>query len=120
NQIKVEDAAPYAAEDAEITLRLHQHLWPELAAIESLKRVFTTIEMPLLPVLSHIERNGALVDAKLLGQQSIELGQRMVELERAAYELAGQEFNLGSPKQLGVILFEQQKLPIIKKTPTGA
>lgn len=120
NQIKVEDAAPYAAEDADITLRLHQHLWPELEALESLKRVFTTIEMPLLPVLSHIERNGALVDAKLLGQQSIELGQRMVELERAAYELAGQEFNLGSPKQLGVILFEQQKLPIIKKTPTGA
>lgn len=120
NQIKVEDAAPYAAEDADITLRLHQCLWPELAQIASLKQVFTTIEMPLLPVLSHIERNGTLVDAKLLGQQSIELGRRMIELERTAYDLAGREFNLGSPKQLGVILFEQQKLPVIKKTPTGA
>jgi DNA polymerase-1 len=120
NQIKVEDAAPYAAEDADITLRLHQQLWPQLAAIESVKKVFTDIEIPLLPVLSHIERNGALVDAKLLGEHSIELGQRMVELERKAYDIAGQEFNLSSPKQLGVILFEQQKLPVIKKTPTGA
>ena len=120
NQIKVEDAAPYAAEDADITLRLHQRLWPELEAIPSLKRVFTDIEMPLVPVLSNIERNGALVDANLLGQQSIELGERMVELERKAYDIAGQEFNLGSPKQLGAILFDQLKLPIIKKTPTGS
>ena len=120
NQIKVEDAAPYAAEDADITLRLHQRLWPELEAIASLKRVFIDIEMPLLPVLSTIERNGALVDAKLLGQQSIELGERMVELERKAYDIAGQEFNLGSPKQLGAILFDQLKLPVIKKTPTGS
>jgi DNA polymerase-1 len=120
NQIKVEDAAPYAAEDADITLRLHQRLWPELEAIASLKRVFTDIEMPLLPVLSAIERNGALVDARLLGQQSIELGERMVELERKAYDIAGQEFNLGSPKQLGAILFDQLKLPVIKKTPTGS
>jgi DNA polymerase-1 len=120
NQIKIEEAAPYAAEDADITLRLHQHLWPELVRIESLRRVFSEIEIPLLPVLSHIERNGALVDAKLLGQQSIELGQRLVELERKAFEIAGEEFNLGSPKQLGVILFEKQQLPVIKKTPTGA
>ena len=120
NQITVEDAAPYAAEDADITLRLHQRLWPELEAIPSLKRVFTDIEMPLVPVLSNIERNGALVDAKLLGQQSIELGERMVELERKAYDIAGQEFNLGSPKQLGAILFDQLKLPVIKKTPTGS
>ena len=120
NQIKVEDAAPYAAEDADITLRLHQRLWPELEAIPSLKRVFTDIEMPLVPVLSNIERNGALVDANLLGQQSIELGERMVELERKAYDIAGQEFNLGSPKQLGAILFDQLKLPVIKKTPTGS
>ena len=76
--------------------------------------------MPLLPVLSAIERNGALVDARLLGQQSIELGERMVELERKAYDIAGQEFNLGSPKQLGAILFDQLKLPVIKKTPTGS
>lgn len=120
NQIKVEDAAPYAAEDADITLRLHQRLWPELEAIPSLKRVFTDIEIPLVPVLSNIERNGALVDANLLGQQSIELGERMVELERKAYDIAGQEFNLGSPKQLGAILFDQLKLPVIKKTPTGS
>ncbi|HTF84734.1 MAG TPA: DNA polymerase I [Cellvibrio sp.] len=120
NQITVENAAPYAAEDADITLRLHQRLWPELEAIPSLKRVFTDIEMPLVPVLSNIERNGALVDANLLGQQSIELGERMVELERKAYDIAGQEFNLGSPKQLGAILFDQLKLPVIKKTPTGS
>ena len=119
NQLKVEDAGHYAAEDADITLRLHQFFWPQLAQVESLKKVFCDIEMPLVPVLSHIERNGALVDAKLLGQHSIELGERMVQLERKAYEIAGQEFNLSSPKQLGVILFEQQKLPVIKKTPTG-
>ncbi len=119
NQLKVEDAGHYAAEDADITLRLHQFFWPQLEKISTLKSVFETIEMPLLPVLSHIERNGALVDAKLLGQQSIELGERLVQLERKAYDIAGQEFNLSSPKQLGVILFEQQKLPILKKTPTG-
>jgi DNA polymerase-1 len=119
NQIKVEDAARYAAEDADITLRLHQRLWPELEAIAPLKQVFTDIEMPLLTVLSRIERNGALVDARQLGQQSIELGERMQTLERQAFDLAGQEFNLSSPKQLGVILFEQQQLPVIKKTPTG-
>lgn len=120
NQIKVEDAAPYAAEDADITLRLHQRIWPELDAVPSLKKVFTSIEMPLLPVLSNIERNGAFVDARLLGQQSIELGERMVELERKAFDIAGQAFNLGSPKQLGAILFDQLKLPVIKKTPTGS
>lgn len=120
NQIKVEEAAPYAAEDADLALRLHQQLWPELAQSDPLKQVFEKIEMPLLPVLSRIERHGALVDAKLLGQQSLELGQRMVELERKAFELAGEEFNLGSPKQLGTILFEKQQLPVIKKTPTGA
>jgi DNA polymerase-1 len=119
NQLKVEEAGHYAAEDADITLRLHQFFWPQLEKIAPLKSVFETIEMPLLPVLSHIERNGALVDAKLLGQQSIELGERLVQLERKAYDIAGQEFNLSSPKQLGVILFEQQKLPVLKKTPTG-
>lgn len=120
NQIKVEDAVPYASEDADITLRLHQRLWPELSSESSLVKIFEDVEMRLLPVLSSVERNGAFVDAKLLGQQSIELGERMVALERQAYDIAGQEFNLGSPKQLGVILFEQQKLPVIKKTPTGA
>ena len=120
NQLPLESAGDYAAEDADITLRLHQAIWPELKKINSLVGVFNDIEMPLVSVLSTIERNGALVDAKLLGQQSIELGKRLTELERKAYEIAGQEFNLSSPKQLGVILFEQQKLPIIKKTPTGA
>jgi DNA polymerase I len=120
NQLKIEDAGHYAAEDADITLRLHQFFWPQLDQIPSLKSVFETIEMPLIPVLSHIERNGALVDANLLGKHSIELGERLTQLERNAYEIAGQEFNLSSPKQLGVILFEQQKLPIIKKTPTGS
>lgn len=119
NQLKVEEAGHYAAEDADITLRLHQFFWPQLEKIPTLKSVFESIEMPLLPVLSHIERNGALVDAKLLGQQSIELGERLVQLERKAYEIAGKEFNLSSPKQLGVILFEEQKLPVLKKTPTG-
>jgi DNA polymerase-1 len=120
NQLKVEDAGHYAAEDADITLRLHQFFWPQLTKISTLKSVFETIEMPLVPVLSRIERNGALVDANLLGKQSIELGERLVQLERKAYDIAGQEFNLSSPKQLGVILFEQQKLPVLKKTPTGS
>ena len=119
NQLKIEDAGYYAAEDADITLRLHEFFWPQLENIPSLKKVLETIEMPLVPVLSHIERNGALVDANLLGKHSIELGDRLTQLERKAYEIAGQEFNLSSPKQLGIILFEQQKLPIIKKTPTG-
>jgi len=120
NQLKIEDAGHYAAEDADITLRLHQFFWPQLEQIASLKSVFETIEIPLIPVLSHIERNGALVDANLLGKHSIELSVRLTQLERKAYEIAGQEFNLSSPKQLGVILFDQQKLPIIKKTPTGS
>ncbi|GGY85835.1 DNA polymerase I [Cellvibrio zantedeschiae] len=119
NQLPVEDAGHYAAEDADITLRLHQFFWPQLDQIASLKSVFNEIEIPLIPVLSHVERNGALVDANLLGKHSIELGERLTQLERKAYEIAGQEFNLSSPKQLGVILFEQQKLPVIKKTPTG-
>ena len=119
NQLKVEEAGYYAAEDADITLRLHQFFWPQLEQVSSLKSVFDSIEMPLVPVLSRIERNGALVDANLLGRQSIELGERLIQLERKAYEIAGQEFNLSSPKQLGVILFEQQKLPVLKKTPTG-
>ncbi|MEE8057182.1 MAG: DNA polymerase I [Pseudomonadales bacterium] len=120
NQIQLEQAAPYAAEDADITLRLHQTLWPRLAADAALKSVLLDIELPLLPVLSRIERNGALVSKDLLSRQSIELGGRLEALERAAFELAGEEFNLASPKQLGHILFEKLQLPIIKKTPKGA
>ncbi|MEE9099547.1 MULTISPECIES: DNA polymerase I [Pseudomonas] len=119
DQIAIEQAGPYAAEDADVTLRLHQTLWAKLQAIPSLEKVLTEIEMPLVPVLARIERNGALVDANLLGRQSVELGEKMVELERKAYDLAGQEFNLGSPKQLGAILYEKLGLPVLAKTATG-
>lgn len=120
NQIKVEDAGPYAAEDADITLRLHQKLWPEIESKPSLLAVYNSIERPLVPVLSAIERRGALVSATLLGQQSQELGQRLEQLTQEVHELAGQPFNLSSPKQLGEILFDKLALPIIKKTPKGA
>lgn len=119
DQIALEQAGPYAAEDADVTLRLHQTLWQKLEAIPSLARVLTEIEMPLVPVLARIERNGALVDANLLGKQSVELGEKMVELQRQAYDLAGEEFNLGSPKQLGTILYEKLGLPVLSKTATG-
>ncbi|WP_107330545.1 DNA polymerase I [Metapseudomonas otitidis] len=119
DQIALEQAGPYAAEDADVTLRLHQALWQKLEAVPSLVTVLKDIEMPLVPVLARIERNGALVDGKLLGQQSLELGEKMVALERQAYELAGQEFNLGSPKQLGAILYEKLGLPVLAKTATG-
>ena len=120
NQIALEQAAPYAAEDADITLQLHQALWPKLQQEPTLRHVFEKIEIPLLPILSRIERQGALVDAKLLGQHSIELEVRLSELEKAAFDVAGEPFNLSSPKQLGAILFEKLGLPVIKKTPKGA
>ena len=120
NQIAIEDAAPYAAEDADITLRLHQVLWPKLQESEGLKRVFDSIEVPLVPVLSKIERTGAIVSADLLHKQSLELGTRLGELEQQAYDLAGEEFNLASPKQLGQILFEKLNIPVLKKTAKGA
>ncbi|OWL85647.1 DNA polymerase I [Halopseudomonas aestusnigri] len=119
DQIALEQAGPYAAEDADVTLRLHQALWAKLQPQPSLAKVLQEIEMPLMPVLAGIERNGALVDAKLLGEQSIELGEKMVALERQAFELAGEEFNLGSPKQLGAILYEKQGLPVLSKTAKG-
>lgn len=119
DQIALEQAGPYAAEDADVTLRLHQELHKQLAAIPSLASVLSDIEMPLVPVLARIERQGALVDAALLGIQSIELGNKMVDLERQAYEIAGEEFNLGSPKQLGAILYEKLGLPVLKKTGKG-
>ena len=120
NQIALEQAAPYAAEDADITLRLHNTLWPKLQSEPSLLGVFSDIELPLVPVLSRIERAGALVDDTLLFQQSHELGLRIDELERDAWDLAGQEFNLASPKQLGDILFNQLEIPVLKKTAKGA
>ncbi|WP_419737172.1 DNA polymerase I [Pseudomonas sp. COR18] len=119
DQIPLEQAGHYAAEDADVTLRLHQALHAQLAAIPSLASVLSDIEIPLVPVLARIERQGALVDKDLLGVQSIELGNKMVELERQAFEIAGEEFNLGSPKQLGVILYEKLGLPVLKKTGKG-
>ncbi|MFM5857620.1 DNA polymerase I [Aeromonas rivipollensis] len=120
NQIELEQAAPYAAEDADITLRLHQTLWGELSKQPELAKVFTEIELPLLPVLARMELLGTTIDPNLLHQQSQEIEIRLAELERQAHELAGQEFNLSSPKQLGEILFVKLGLPILKKTPKGA
>ena len=119
DQIAIEQAGPYAAEDADVTLRLHQTLMGKLEATPSLLRVLNEIEMPLVPVLARIERNGALVDAKLLGQQSVELGEKLVALEREAYDMAGEEFNLGSPKQLCAILYEKLGCPVLSKTAGG-
>ena len=119
DQISLEQAGPYAAEDADVTLRLHLALQEKLAAIPSLYKVLEEIEMPLVPVLARIERQGALVDAHLLGIQSVELGEKMVALEREAFAIAGEEFNLSSPKQLGVILYEKLGLPVLSKTAKG-
>uniref|UniRef100_A0A486XU99 DNA polymerase I n=1 Tax=Rheinheimera sp. BAL341 TaxID=1708203 RepID=A0A486XU99_9GAMM len=120
NQIELEKAAYYAAEDADITLRLHQALWPQLQQHAGLANVLTDIEMPLVDILSRIERHGVLIDSKLLATQSEQLAKRITELEHQAYAQAGKNFNLSSPKQLQEILFEQMQLPVIKKTPTGA
>jgi len=119
NQVEIETAAPYAAEDADITLRLHNILWPQLEQIKSLKSIYCEMELPLLPVLSRMERNGVLLDVKMLEKQSGQISKRLAELEQAIYKIAGQEFNIGSPKQLQVILFEKLKLPVISKTPKG-
>ncbi|MCP9340239.1 DNA polymerase I [Stutzerimonas xanthomarina] len=119
DQIAVEQAGPYAAEDADVTLRLHQTLMDKLEATPSLLKVLNEIEMPLVPVLARIERNGALVDANLLGLQSVELGNKLVELEREAYGIAGEEFNLGSPKQLCAILYDKLGCPVLSKTAGG-
>jgi DNA polymerase-1 len=119
-QVDIPRAAEYAAEDADVTLRLHECLFPRLSAGAGLARIYETIEMPAREALFKMERAGVLIDAHLLQQQSHALGQKIMELEREAYELAGRPFNLGSPKQLADILFEQQKLPVRKKTPGGA
>ncbi|WP_336334983.1 DNA polymerase I [Pseudomonas putida] len=119
NQIDLDKAGPYAAEDADITLRLHYALQARLAQTPSVQPVLMDIEMPLVPVLAKIERQGALVDAALLQVQSGELGVKMAELEQRAYELAGEEFNLGSPKQLGAILYDKLGMPVLSKTAKG-
>ncbi len=120
NQIALEQAAHYAAEDADVTLQLHLKMWPELEKEAGPKKVFEQIEMPLLRVISRIERNGVLIDQAILAQHSKELTARLAELEREAHELAGEPFNLSSTKQLQVILFEKQGIKPTKKTPGGA
>ncbi|MGL6162319.1 DNA polymerase I [Microbulbifer sp.] len=120
NQIELEKAGPYAAEDADITLRLHNELSTRLAREPSLEKVLDEIEMPLVPVLARMERYGTYIDAAMLAKQSGELEQKMRDVEQQAFIVAGEEFNLGSTKQLGTILFEKLLIPVIKKTPKGA
>lgn len=117
DQIDLDIAGSYAAEDADVTLQLHQNIWPELEKDQGPKNVFEEIEMPLISVLSKMEQRGVLIDANILRQKSHEFGKRILELETKAYELAGQPFNLGSPKQLQEILYEKLGLPVLKKTP---
>nr|CAA6830365.1 MAG: DNA polymerase I (EC [uncultured Thiotrichaceae bacterium] len=119
NQIALEEAAPYAAEDADMTLQLHQHFWPQLEALDGQRKLYQDIEVPLVSVLSDIERNGVQVDAAMLGKQSQQLSERMEELVKQSYETAGEEFNLASPKQIQAIFFEKLGLPVIRKTPKG-
>ena len=119
DQVPLADASPYAAEDADITLRLHQRLWPELEALDRQRELYDTVEIPLVPVLSRMERTGVTVDAERLRQQSQELAERMGELEQQAFDEAGREFKLGSTKQLQEILFDELELPVIRKTPGG-
>ncbi len=118
-QVALEDATRYAAEDADITLRLHRELWPKLEAEPKLRNVFETIEMPLVPVLARIEQTGVLIDTAKLKVQSQELGRNMLELQQNAYAIAGRHFSLDSPKQLQALLYEELKLPVTLKTPTG-
>jgi DNA polymerase-1 len=119
DQVRVTEAARYAAEDAEVTLRLHQTLWPRLRTLPTLRRVFEDIEMPLVPVLFAMESNGVLLDIGMLKQQSAEITENLRKLELRAQELAGQPFNLDSPKQLQSVLFEKMQLPLLRKTPGG-
>ena len=119
DEVAIDVATQYAAEDADITLRLHQALYPAIQSDDRLNYIYREIEMPILDVLFEIERNGVLLDYKLLQKQSHELGEKLYALEQQAYTIAGQPFNLNSPKQIQEILFNQLKLPIIKKTPTG-
>lgn len=119
NQIDLEKASPYAAEDADMRLRLHQFFWPQLNKLAAQNKLYQQVELPLLTVLSTIERNGVKVDASLLEAQSNELKEEMTTIEAQCYELAGEEFSLNSPKQLQVILFEKLEIPVIRKTPRG-
>ena len=119
NQVPLDVAVPYAAEDADMTLRLHRHFWPQLEQLPGQQALYETLEVPLVGVLSRIERTGVCVDAALLKRQSGELAERMQEIQDAAWKEAGHEFNLGSPKQLQAILFEELGIPVVRKTPKG-
>jgi DNA polymerase-1 len=119
SQVPVETAGHYAAEDADVTLQLHQHLWPRLREVPGLADILTAIEVPLIPVLARMEQRGVLIDGEILGEQSRELATQMARLEKRAFKAAGQPFNPGSPKQLQQILFEKLGLPVIRKTPKG-
>lgn len=119
NEVAIEKAAPYAAEDADITLKLHSVLFNKLHYYPALQQLYTEIEIPLIAVLVRIERNGVLIDSAMLARQSLELASQLISLEQHAHTLAGHSFNLSSPKQIQHILYEQLKLPVIKKTPTG-
>ena len=120
SQVDIERAALYSGEDSEMTLQVHQVLYPRLAAIPGMKFVYENIEMPTSEVLGRVERHGVLIDSARLGEQSRMLAERMLALENEAYEIAGQPFNLGSPKQIGEILFGKLGLPVVKKTASGA
>ena len=119
NQVDLDRATEYSAEDADVTLQLHQALWPQIAALPTLKSVYETIEQPLVPVLYRMERTGVLVDREQLKKQSGELATRMLQVEQEAHTAAGAAFNLDSPKQLQQILFERLQIPVMRKTPTG-
>ncbi len=119
SEVDIETATRYAAEDADITLRLHETLWPRVAAVEGLRYIYEEIEIPLVPVLARIERHGVLVDAAMLRAQGEELGHQIEAVEQQAFEVAGAPFNLASPKQIQEILFEHQGLPVLQKTPKG-
>ena len=119
SQVSIEDASHYAAEDADITLQLHQHIWPRLQQHQPLAAVLQEIEIPLIPVLARMEQRGVLIDGDLLTVQSTEMSKQILKLEQEAFDAAGQPFNLGSPKQLQQILFEKLGLPVIRMTPKG-
>ena len=119
NEVPIDIAGAYAGEDADVTLRLHEHLWPRVQETPTLEKLFTDIEMPLVGVLSRVERNGVKIDGDMLRAQSAELGRRILEFERQAHDLAGQPFNLASPLQIQQILYDKLQLPVLKKTPKG-
>ena len=119
SEVGIEQAAPYAAEDADVTLRLHESLWPKLQQISTLEKLFQEIEMPLVSILATMQRTGVKIDADMLRRQSGELGQRILELEQEAHDVAGQPFNLDSPKQIQEILYQKLGIPVLKKTPKG-